>query len=128
MKNVVKLTFLTVVALLATMAFAADAAAGNKISLHLTEPVSIAGTQLAPGDYKIFVTRDGDDAKVRVTDGPREVLNTTAKFRAMDKFVGDTALAKSTSHEVVELQSKKLKGALVFNSTAGASTAQGNSN
>ena len=128
MKNIAKMTVLTLVALLATMAFAADAATSNKISLHLTEPASIAGTQLAAGDYNVFVTRDGDDAKVRVTDGKREVVSTTAKFRVMDKFVGATALATSTSHEVVELQSKKLKGALVFSSAASGTTAQGSSN
>ena len=127
MKIFAKLTGFTLVALLATAAYAADGSA-SKLSLHLTEAASIAGTKLAPGDYNVFVTRDGDQAKVRVTSGHHEFVNTTAKYRAMDKFPGGLAVAQNSSHEVVELQSRKLRGALVFGSAGtGYSTADGSS-
>jgi hypothetical protein len=113
MKNLVKLTLLTLVAFLATAVFAADSGA-TKLELHLTSDATIAGTKLAAGDYHVFVTRDGDNATVLVKNGPNEVLNTTATFKPMTHFSGDIALARTPSDQVVELQSKKLKGALVF--------------
>lgn len=116
MKIFAKLTGFTLVALLATAAYAADGNA-SKLSLHLTEAASIAGTKLAAGDYNVYVTRDGDDAKVRVTSGKHELINTTAKYKAMKRFPGSLAVAQTESHEVVELQSRKLGGALVFGST-----------
>src|SRR3569832_2076156 len=115
MNRIARWTALTLITFLAVAAFAADAAAPTKISLNLTRESTIAGTKLAAGDYNVFVTRDGDNAKVLVKSGSKEVVNTTAKFRDMDKFVGGTVLARTTADQVVELQSKKLKGALVFN-------------
>jgi len=44
----------------------------------------------------------------------------------MTQFTGDVAIARNTSNEVVELQSKKLKGALVF-APGGGTTGNGNS-
>jgi hypothetical protein len=104
---------MTLVAFLATATFAADNAT-TKLSLHLTSDTSIAGTKLAAGDYNVFVTRDGDNAKIQIKDGPKEVVNTTATYRPMDTFAGGVAVSRNRSNEVVELQSKKLKGAFVF--------------
>jgi hypothetical protein len=115
MNRIARWTALTLITLLATAAFAADAAAATKLSLTLTEATTIAGTKLAPGEYTVLVNRDGDSAKVRVNSGSKELVNTTAKFREMSQFVGGTVLARTPAREVVELQSKKLKGALVFN-------------
>ena len=126
MKNFVKLTLLTLVAFLATAVFAADSSA-TKLNLHLTSDATIAGTKLTAGDYHVFVTKNGDSATVLVKDGPKEVVNTTATYKPMDKFTGDVAIARNTSNEVVELQSKKLKGALVFSpaaSTSGSGTSK----
>ena len=126
MKNLAKTIVLALFALLATAAFAGDAAT-TKLNLHLTDAATVAGTKLAPGDYNLFVTRDGDDAKVRVTSGSKEFVNTTAKYRAMDKFAGDVAVARTKTNEVVEVQSKKLKGALVFSGSEGTGTSEGSS-
>ena len=126
MKMFAKIATFTFTVLLAMAAFAADPAA-SKLSLHLTEGVTIAGTKLDAGDYNVFVTRDGDGAKVRVTNGPKEVVNTTAKFRSMDKFPNGVAISKTTSREVVELQSKKIGGALVFNTSNAPAAADGSS-
>jgi len=125
MKNFVKLTLLTLVAFLATAVFAADSSA-TKLNLHLTSDATIAGTKLTAGDYHVFVTRDGDSSTVRVNDGPKEVVSTTATYKPMTQFTGDVAIARNTSNEVVELQSKKLKGALVF-APGGGTTGNGNS-
>jgi hypothetical protein len=125
MKNFVKLTLVTLVAFLATAVFAADSTA-TKLDLHLTSDATIAGTKLGAGDYHVFVTRDGDNAKVTVKDGPKEVVNTTATYKPMTQFTGDVAVARNTSNEVVELQNKKLKGALVFG-PAGSTTGNGSS-
>ena len=125
MKNIAKTIVLALFALLATAAFAGDAS--SKISLHLTSASTISGTKLAPGDYNLYVTRDGDNAKVRVTNGPKELVNTTAKYRAMDQFVGGVAVAKTAANDIVEVQSSKLKGALVFSATEGTGTSEGSS-
>ena len=122
MKIFAKITTFSFVVLFALAAFAADSSA-TKVSLHLTEGVSIAGTKLAAGDYSVFVTREGDSAKVRVTDGSKEVINTTAKFKTMEKFPNGVAISKTTAREVVELQSKKLGGAVVFSTPANPSSA-----
>jgi hypothetical protein len=53
------------------------------------------------------------------------LVNTTAQFKDMSKFVGDVVLSRNNSNEVVELQAKKLKGALVFNPDANGAS-QGN--
>ncbi len=126
MKRIARLTALTLITFLATAVFAADGGAASKQTLTLSQTTSIAGVKLEAGDYKLFVTRDGDSAKVRITSGSKELVNTSAQFKEMSKFVGDVVLARNSSNEVVELQSKKLKGALVFNPQAGAAT-QGNS-
>jgi hypothetical protein len=125
MNRIAKWTALTLITFLATAVFAADANSATKLTLNLTEATTIAGTKLAPGDYTVIVNRDGDNAKVRVTSGSKELVNTTAKFREMDKFVGGTVLARTPAREVVELQSKKLKGALVFNVDSNATAPGG---
>jgi opacity protein-like surface antigen len=127
MKQFGKLMAFVMVVLLASAAFAADAAAtsNTKLSLDLPQATSFAGNKLEAGHYNVYVERHGDDANVRITSGSHEVVNTTAKYRQMTRFNGSTALAVDTSRNVQELQSSKLKGALVFSPAAPAMTTEG---
>lgn len=123
MKNLARLMALTLVAMLATAAFAANGTAPTTLSLHLTEKTNIAGTSLAPGDYKVYVDRNGDQASVRVQDGKKELVNTSAQFKDSGKVEGGTQLVVNKSdRRVIELRSNKLKGSLVF---AGADSGTG---
>ncbi len=120
MKLIAKLTALTLVAFLAISAFAGTAATPNttKITLNLDQAATIAGTKLAAGEYNVYVSRNGDDATVRVTSGRRELVNTAGHFKPMKDFTGVTAIVVNGSRDILEFQSMKLKGAVVFGSTA----------
>ncbi len=117
MKLFAKLTAIALLALLATTAFAADNAT-TKLSLNLSEAATVAGTKLAPGNYNVYITRSGDTAQVKIKQYSKELVNTTASFKPMTDFVGGVAVAQTRSHEVLELQSRKLGGAFVFSSAA----------
>lgn len=66
----------------ATFALAFASAAEKNYSLTLSEPASLAGTQLKPGDYKIHV--EGDKAVLKmgktVISVPTKVQNADRKF------------------------------------------------
>lgn len=108
---------LAAIALLSTAAFAADGTT-TKLTLNLSEAATVAGTKLAPGSYDVYVTRNGDSAQVKFKQYSKEVVNTTASFKPMSSFAGGVAVAQTQSHEVLELQSRKLGGAFIFNSSA----------
>ena len=58
--------FLGLALLLATSAFAA-----NKGSLSVQEPVTINGTQLKPGDYKVQWDGNGPSVELSITQGKK---------------------------------------------------------
>ncbi len=127
MKLIAKLTAMTMVAFLATASFAAGADSNStKISLSLDSAKTIAGTKLEPGNYNVYVQRTGDDAKVRITQGKHEIVSTTGKYRAMARLNDSTALSVNKDSEVLELQSPKIKGAVVFDAEK-AQTSEGSS-
>jgi hypothetical protein len=107
---------LAAILLLSTAAFAADGST-TKLTLDLSAPSTVAGTKLVPGTYTVYVTRNGDSANVRFKRNSKEVVNTNASFKPMSSFSGEVAVAQTQSHEVLELQSRKLGGAFVFNSS-----------
>jgi hypothetical protein len=64
--------------LLSASAFAANTNNTNKKTLHLYEAVTVAGTHLAPGDYKVEWNGSGPDVKVDILKG----RDTVATFSA----------------------------------------------
>jgi hypothetical protein len=65
-----------------SLLFAVSAFAGNTIkkSLHLYESVTIEGTQLKPGDYKVEWSGSGPDVKVNILKGKETVATAPARI------------------------------------------------
>ena len=61
-----------------------SAVAGNTIkkSLHLYDSVSIEGTQLTPGDYKVEWSGPGPDVKVNILKGKETVATVPAHIES----------------------------------------------
>ena len=68
-----KSLFLGLALLLATSAFAI-----NKGSLSVQEPITVNGTQLAPGDYKVQWEGTGPNVELSITQGKKVVAKVPA--------------------------------------------------
>ncbi len=112
MKIVARITLLFLVALVAASAFGAGKT--TKIDISLSKPTTFAGTTLAPGDYKVYVDRDGTNANVRITSHGKEVVKTTAAFRELAFASSLAALQVDNARNAMELQSAAIHGAIVF--------------
>jgi|SRR5580658_5220004 hypothetical protein len=79
-----KVSRLSTIALGGCLLFSAGAFAGNTIkkSIHLYENVTVAGTQLAPGDYKIEWSGTGPDVKVSFLKGKETVATAPAHIES----------------------------------------------
>jgi len=60
--------------LLASSAFAA-----TKANLHISNPTTVNGTTLKPGDYKLEWQGNGPDVEVSISQGKNVLAKTTAK-------------------------------------------------
>ena len=125
MKFIARIILVALVALMAMTAFAADASTTTKFDLNLTNATTFAGVTLQPGAYKVFVDRTGDSAKVRIAKGGKDVVNTTAKFKQVEKMQTELSLALDPARNVSELNSAKLKGTLLFDGAPAAPPANG---
>jgi hypothetical protein len=65
---------------LATSAFAA-----NKASLQISEPTQIAGTKLAPGDYKVEWDGNGPSVEMSILKGKSVVAKVPAQIVNLDQ-------------------------------------------
>ncbi len=65
-----------------SLLFAVSAFAGNTIkkSLHFSESVSVEGTKLAPGDYKVEWSGSGPDVKLNILKGKETVASVPARI------------------------------------------------
>ena len=65
-----------------SLLFSASAFAGNTIkkSLHLSESVTVEGTKLMPGDYKVEWSGSGPDVKVNILRGKETVATVAARI------------------------------------------------
>ena len=77
-KNEVEI-FIAVAIVLLTPALA-FAGSKNSASFELDEPVTVAGTQLAPGHYKLSWDGSGPDLKVSFAEGKKTVATVSAKL------------------------------------------------
>jgi len=97
MNNLAKTVVLGLAVLLASSAFAS-----NKGSLHVREPIEVAGQQLAPGEYQLRWDGTGSN----VMQDKKEVAKAPAKVVALDKAydydsaVIDHASGKATVSQV----------------------------
>jgi hypothetical protein len=65
-----------------SLLFAVSVFAGNTIkkSLHLNESVTIEGTKLMPGDYKVEWSGSGPDVKLNILKGKETVATVPARI------------------------------------------------
>ena len=101
MNNLAKTVVLGLAVLLASSAFAS-----NKGSLHVREPIEVAGQQLAPGEYQLRWDGTGSNVEVSIMQDKKEVAKAPAKVVALDKAydydsaVIDHASGKATVSEI----------------------------
>jgi hypothetical protein len=79
---------------LAAGAYAAGTS--HKGNLHISDPVDVAGKQLAPGDYTVTWDGEGPDVTLHITRGHKEIAATAAKVVSLNgKSYDDAAVVTS---------------------------------
>jgi hypothetical protein len=92
--------------LLATTAFAA-----NKGSLNVQEPVTVNGTKLAPGDYKLAWDGTGPSVELSITQGKKVVAKVPARMVTLENpSQGDAAVVKDNGDGTKSLSEVRLSG------------------
>jgi hypothetical protein len=73
------------------LVLASSAFAATKASLQLTHPVTVNGTTLKAGDYKLQWEGDGPDVEVSILQGKNVVAKTQAHVLALDTPAANNA-------------------------------------
>jgi len=98
--------FLGLALLLATSAFAA-----NKGSLTVQEPVTVNGTKLAAGDYKVQWEGTGPSVEVSITQGKKLIAKVPAHVVNLDQpSQSDAAVVKKNEDGSKSLSEVRLSG------------------
>jgi len=98
--------FLGLALLLATSAFAA-----NKGSLSVQEPVTINGTQLKPGDYKVQWDGNGPSVELSITQGKKVIAKVPAHIVNLEvPSPSDAAVVKNNGDGTKSLSEVRLSG------------------
>jgi len=101
-----KCLFLGLALLLATSAFAA-----NKGSLQVQEPLTVNGTKLAPGDYKVQWDGTGPSVELSIMQGKKVVAKVPAHLVDLDKPSSlDAAVVKNNGDGTKTLSEVRLSG------------------
>jgi hypothetical protein len=92
--------------LLATSAFAA-----NKGSLNVQEPVTVNGTRLAPGDYKVAWDGTGPSVELSITQGKKVVAKVPARMVTLENpSQTDAAVVRNNGDGTRSLSEVRLSG------------------
>lgn len=92
--------------LLATSAFAA-----NKGSVAVTDPVTVAGKQLAAGDYKLTWDGSGTNVQLNIMQGKNVVVTVPARIIELDRPApSDSAVVSSNSDGSKSLAAIRFSG------------------
>ena len=112
-----KSLFLGLALLLATSAFAI-----NKGSLSVQEPITVNGTKIAPGDYKLQWEGNGPSVELSITQGKKVIAKVPAHIVDLGApSPSDAAVVKNNGDGVKSLTEVRLGGkkfALSFEDTA----------
>jgi hypothetical protein len=101
-----KSLFLGLALLLATSAFAA-----NKGSLQVQEPITVNGTKLAAGDYKLQWDGTGPSVELSIMQGKKVVAKVPAHVVDLDKPSSqDAAVVKNNGDGTKTLSEVRLSG------------------
>ena len=71
--------------LASVLLLAGSALAASKGPLQLQEPASVAGTKLKTGTYTVQWEGTGDQVQVKIYEGKKEVVSTSARMVTLDK-------------------------------------------
>ena len=92
--------------LLASSAFAA-----TKAQLHLQSSITINGTQVKPGDYKLEWDGTGPGVEVSIVQGKKLIAKTTAKLVDLPSAYGsDAAVLRTNSDGTNSLVGVRFEG------------------
>ena len=92
--------------LLATSAFAA-----NKGSVAVTDPVTVAGTQLAAGNYKLTWNGSGSSVQLNIMQGKNVVATVPARIVELERPApSDSAVVSSNSDGSKSLSAIRFSG------------------
>jgi hypothetical protein len=92
--------------LLATSAFAA-----NKGSLTVQEPMTVNGTQLKPGDYKVQWDGNGPSVELSITQGKKVIAKVPAHVVTLEEpSQSDAAVVKNNGDGTKSLTEVRLSG------------------
>jgi len=113
---------------LAVMVLAAGSAlAASKGSLELQHPTSVAGKQLAKGNYTVLWDGTGDQVELKVYQGKNVVASTPARVVKVEHpIASDSAVVNSNSDGTLTLSQIRFGGkkfALELVNDAGGSAA-----
>jgi hypothetical protein len=101
-----KSLFLGLALLLATSAFAA-----NKGSLTVQEPLTVNGTQLKPGDYKVQWDGNGPSVELSITQGKKVIAKVPAHVVSLEEpSQSDAAVVKNNGDGTKSLTEVRLSG------------------
>jgi hypothetical protein len=101
-----KSLFLGLALLLAASAFAA-----NKGSLTVQEPLTVNGTQLKPGDYKVQWDGNGPSVELSITQGKKVIAKVPAHMVNLDQpSQNDAAVVKNNGDGSKSLSEVRLSG------------------
>jgi hypothetical protein len=119
-QSLFKTVLLGCAVLLATIAFAA-----NKGSLHVTDPVTVAGKTLPAGDYTLTWEGTGPSVELSVLKGKAVVAKTPARLVEINKSsVANTMVTKGTDDGSRSLSEIYFSGKKYGLSIGGDETAQ----
>lgn len=98
--------FLGLALLLATSAFAV-----NKGSLSVQEPVTINGTQLKPGDYKVQWDGNGPSVELSITQGKKVIAKVPAHLVNLEvPSQSDAAVVRNNGDGTKSLSEVRFSG------------------
>jgi hypothetical protein len=107
-----KLLCVVLIALFALSAFAAGTT--GKGNMFLSSGGQIGGKRLDPGDYKLQWTGDGNDIKVTVFQGKKEVVSAPAKLVDRAENARDNAVVKGDDGSIKQVWFGGKKMTIVF--------------
>jgi hypothetical protein len=109
MKRLAKSLVLMAVVLVAMAALAAES---TKVTV--SQPSTLNGTQIAPGDYKVTWDVSGDKAQVNITSGKKSVATTEAKIVRREMANTYTAVVRDDTGSIKRVLIGGKKTVLVF--------------
>ena len=90
---------------------ATSALAANKGSLQVQEPLTVNGTRLAPGEYKVQWDGAGPNVELSILDGKKVVVKVPAHMIDLDRpSTVDSAVVKNNGDGTRTLSEVRLNG------------------